>query len=200
MPQKQRLERQACGGCVTKAVQTGVRLLLAFFLVLAPAAATAAVKVTFHSRELGATFPHAFVTLKGTVDATGERVDTSYGFTAKTISPAILAGSVSGKVQNETRDYITNSRRHFTLTLPDERYHALMAVVESWRSAAQPSYNLNRRNCVHFVGELAQAAGLDVTFDPKLMKKPRSFLISVKDANPGRIEPPLALEEVAAAS
>ncbi|QPQ56321.1 hypothetical protein IC614_09245 [Allosphingosinicella flava] len=160
-------------------------------LFLLPAAAPAEVKVTFHSRDLGATFPHAFVSLKGVVDATGETVDTAYGFTAKTLSPAILAGSVSGKVQVETQAYVRHSKRHFTVTLPDERYHALMAVVERWRNAAQPSYNLNRANCVHFVGELAQAVGLDVTFDPKLMKKPKSFLIAVKAGNEARVEPPL---------
>ncbi|HEY6917447.1 MAG TPA: hypothetical protein VI381_07380 [Allosphingosinicella sp.] len=167
-----------------------IGLLLAALLFILPGEALAAVKVTFHSREFGKTFPHAFVTLKGTVDATGEAVDTAYGFTAKTVSPAILFGSVAGKLQIESQDYVTHSQRHFTVTLPDEGYRAVMAVVEKWRSAPQPSYNLNRANCVHFVGEIAEAAGLAVTFDPKLMKKPRSFLVSVKAANDGRTEDP----------
>ena len=178
---------------MTRGFRQTLRLLVAFFLIL-PGAALAEVKVTFHSRDMGATFPHAFVSFKGTVDATGEVVDTAYGFTAKTISPAILAGSVTGKVQVETKDYVENSKRHFTLTLPDDRYQAVMAVVERWRDAPQPSYNLNRANCVHFVGELAQAAGLDVTFDPKLMKKPKSFLVAVTAANQSRAEPPLGLD------
>ena len=61
--------------------------------------AFAAVEIGFYSRELGGNnFPHAFIQLRGTVDATGEAVDTSYGFTARAISPAILWGSVSGEV------------------------------------------------------------------------------------------------------
>lgn len=167
-------------------------------VVAAPAAAD--VKVTFHSREFGATFPHAFVSLKGTLDATGEAIDTGYGFTAKTISPAILMGSVGGQLQVESPAYIENSQRHFTITVDDEGYRAVMAVVDKWREAKQPSYNLNRANCVHFVGEMAQAVGLDVTFDPKLMKKPRSFLVSVKSANEARVEPPLGLDGTQAAA
>lgn len=171
-------------------VRRMIRLFFTALLILAPQAALAEVKVTFHSREMGTTFPHAFVTLKGVIDATGEVVDTAYGFTAKTISPAILLGSVAGRLQVETRDYVTNSKRHFTVTLADDRYAEVMAVVESWRTAKQPSYNLNRRNCVHFVGEIAKAAGLSVTFDPRLMKKPHGFLVSVRNENNGRTEAP----------
>ncbi|WP_245409670.1 hypothetical protein [Allosphingosinicella vermicomposti] len=172
--------------------------VVAAIIVAAPAAAE--VKITFHSREFGATFPHAFVSLKGRLDATGEVIDTGYGFTAKTISPAILMGSVGGQLQVETRSYIENSQRHFTITVDDEGYRTLMAVVDKWRNAKQPSYNLNRANCVHFVGEMAQAAGLNVTFDPKLMKKPRSFLVSVKAANEARVEPALGLDGTQAAA
>jgi hypothetical protein len=42
---------------------------------------------------------------------------------------------------------------------------------------------LNRANCIHFVGELARAAGLRVTFDRRLMRRPRSFLAAVREAN-----------------
>ena len=173
-----------------EALRQTVRLALFSLCLLSAAPAFAEVEVTFHSREFGTTFPHAFVRLKGTIDKTGEVVDTAYGFTAKTISPAILMGSVTGRLQVEPQSYIDNSKRHFTVSLPDDRYRAVMAVVEKWRSAKQPSYNLNRANCVHFVGEIAQAAGLDVTFDPKLMKKPHGFLVSVKAANEGRTREP----------
>jgi hypothetical protein len=59
-----------------------------------------------------------------------------------------------------------------------------MAVVEQWRNRAQPSYNLNRRNCVHFVAELARTAGLRVENAERLMKRPRSFLLHVRSLNP----------------
>lgn len=165
-----------------------VRKFCVFFAVIclfvAPGHAGAAVEMSFYSRELGGSnFPHAFVTLKGRPDSGGEYIDTSYGFTATTVSPAILWGFVGGKVINEPASYVAKSDRQFTITLSDEQYNSVMTAVERWRSKPQPSYNLNRANCVHFVGELAQAAGLAVTFPKNLMKKPRSFLLSVREEN-----------------
>jgi hypothetical protein len=147
--------------------------------------AAAAVEIAFYSRELDdRNFPHAFVVLTGTVDATGERVDTSFGFTAHSVTPAILFGSVAGEVMVQREGQIARSERQFAVILPDERYRAVMAVVESWRVRPQPSYNLNRANCVHFVAELARAAGLRVENAARLMKRPRSFLQHVRGLNP----------------
>lgn len=141
--------------------------------------------MAFYSRELGGNnFPHAFVVLHGTVDATGVPVDTSFGFTAHSVTPAILFGSVTGEVVVEGPRQIASSDRQFALTLSDERYRAVVAVVDRWRNTAQPSYNLNRRNCVHFVAELAEAAGLHVERVPRLMKRPRSFLLHLRSLNP----------------
>jgi hypothetical protein len=161
-------------------------LLLALLLLFGlPAPAAAAVEIAFYSRELGGNnFPHAFVALNGIVDATGERVDTTYGFTAKAVTPAILFGSVAGEVVVEGPRQIARSDRQFALLLSDERYRAVMAVVERWRSRRQPSYNLNRANCVHFVAELAEAVGLRVERIQRLMKRPRSFLQHVRSLNP----------------
>ena len=162
------------------------RFFFALLLLLGLAGpALAAVEIAFYSRELGGNnFPHAFVSLKGTVDSTGEQVDTSYGFTAKAITPAILLGSVAGEVVVEGERQIARSDRQFALVLTDEQYRAVMAVVEEWRSRPQPSYNLNRRNCVHFVGELARAVGLRVEAERRLMRRPRSFLQHVRSLNP----------------
>lgn len=156
-----------------------------FTLLLTCAPAQAAVEIAFYSRELGGNnFPHAFVSLRGTVDSTGEQVDTSYGFTAKAITPALLWGSVAGEVVVEGPRQIARSDRQFALTLSDAQYRAVMAVVEEWRDRAQPSYNLNRRNCVHFVAVLAETVGLRVEYVPRLMKRPRSFLEHVRALNP----------------
>jgi hypothetical protein len=43
---------------------------------------------------------------------------------------------------------------------------------------------MNRRNCVHFVAEAAEAAGLRVEYVADLMKKPRSFLQHTRGLNP----------------
>jgi hypothetical protein len=162
------------------------RLFLVVILLAGlPARAAAAVEIAFYSRELGGNnFPHAFIALRGTVDATGERVDTSFGFTAHSITPALLWGSVQGEVEIEGPHQIAVSARQFALTLSDERYRQVMAVVEAWRHRAQPSYNLNHANCVHFVAALAVAAGLRVEMVPRLLKRPRSFLIHVRELNP----------------
>lgn len=149
------------------------------------APADASVEIAFYSRELGGNnFPHAFVVLRGTVDATGEPVNTSYGFTAKAVTPAVLFGSVAGEVIVERPQQIARSDRQFAVTLRDEQYNRVMALVDEWRGRAQPSYNLNRRNCVHFVAALAETIGLRVDYVDRLMKRPRSFLIHVRSLNP----------------
>lgn len=162
------------------------RALFALLLWLgAQAPAFASVEIAFYSREMGGdNFPHAFVMLRGTVDSTGEVVDTSYGFTAKTITPAILLGSVAGEVVVERPNYIARSDRQFAITLTDDQYRAVMAEVAVWRDRPQPSYNLNRRNCVHFVAALAELLGLSTDGTERLMKRPRSFLLAVRDLNP----------------
>lgn len=159
--------------------------LLALLLLGAQGPAEAAVEISFYSREMqGDNFPHAFVALRGTVDATGAAVDSSFGFTAKAITPAILLGSVGGEVVVEGQNQIERSDRQFAVTLTDEQYGAALAVVERWRNRRQPSYNMNRRNCVHFVGEIAQAIGLRVEFPRRLMKRPRSYLQHIRALNP----------------
>ncbi|HYE28932.1 MAG TPA: hypothetical protein VEA61_11975 [Allosphingosinicella sp.] len=164
-----------------------IALLAAALLALTAAPAWAAVSITFYSKELGASFPHAFVIVEGSLDRGGPRIEEDYGFTAKTISPAILWGKVAGEViTDHTPSYVKGSDRHFTVTITDAEYDRAMATVARWRSARQPSYDLDRHNCVHFVAELATSIGL--TADTRrLMKKPRSFLEALTEANRARL-------------
>ncbi len=166
----------------------GLRLILfclALFGAALVAPARAEVVVSFYSHDFGDRFPHSFIVLKGRLDATGEAIDANYGFTAVTVSPAILWGSVKGKVESSKPDYIEKSDRQFDVRVDDATYRRLMAKVAEWRDREQPSYSLNKRNCVHFVMELAEIAGLRVNRNSKLFKKPKSFLIEVKGLNPG---------------
>ena len=160
-----------------------VLLILAAFAT--PASALARVTASFYSHELGSSFPHAFVTVEGTLDRGGPAINDSFGFTAVSVTPAILMGSVKGKVESVTAKYRENSNRQFSVRLSDTQFDALMALVDTWRKLPGKSYNLNRRNCVHFAGEAARVVGLKVVLDPKLMKKPRSFLLSLIELNPG---------------
>lgn len=168
-----------------------MRFLL--WLLLLPglqAPAFAAVEIGFYSRELGGNnFPHAFIRLQGTVDSTGEAVDTSYGFTARSVTPALLFGSVSGEIFVEGEARIRASDRQFRITLSDAQYAAVMRVVDEWRNRPQPSYNLSRANCIHFVAAVGSALGLRIELVPRLMRRPRSFLIHQRELNPGRVTP-----------
>lgn len=157
--------------------------LIAALLALAPGPCLAAVEITFYSKEFGASFPHNFVTLVGTPDRGGERIDVNYGFTATHVTPAVLMGSVKGEVMSADAKYVAKSDPHFTLTLSDAEYDRVVAEIEEWRQLPQPSYNLNKKNCVFFVADLAAALGMKVETPAKLMKKPRSFLESVVAAN-----------------
>ena len=161
-------------------------LVLAFIFLFATLAspAAAAVQITFYSKQLDTSFPHSFVVLTGTLERNGARIDEDYGFTAKSISPAILMGAVKGEVVNDhTQGYVSRSDRHFTLTISDAEYDRVMATVERWRTMRQPSYDLGTRNCIHFVAQIAAAIGMRADTPKKLMKKPKSYLDFLTEAN-----------------
>ena len=159
------------------------RTLILLLALLVPARAGAEVEIAFYSKEFGASFPHAFVRLEGTIEATGEEVDANYGFTVKhLIGPSVLFGPVQGVVISESPGFVARSRRHFAMRLGDEQYRSVMALVEKWRALPQPSYSLDRRNCVSFVAEVAALLGLSA--DPRgSMRRPRKFLDRVARDN-----------------
>jgi hypothetical protein len=157
--------------------------LSAIMAAFAPSMAVAAVEITFLSKELGASFPHAYVALKGTPDRGGGEIDANYGFTATHVSPAILMGSVKGEIISVDPGYQSRSDRHFTIVLTDAEYYRVLAEVERWRSLKQPSYNLNRQNCVFFVGAIAAVLGMQADTPQALMKKPRSYIEMLTRSN-----------------
>lgn len=152
-------------------------------LLLWPAAAGAAVEIGFWTKDQDKSFPHAFIVLEGTIDATGTPVSTNYGFTAKRVSPAVLLGPVTGEIITVGDAYVSRAQRHFSLVLSDEEYGRVTDIVRKWQSLEQPSYRLNSRNCIHFAAEVAAALGLKADPIPKLMKKPRSFFQRVTADN-----------------
>lgn len=159
-------------------------LLIAAFGAVIPMSAQAEVVATFYSHDFGDHFPHAFVKLKGTVDATGEAVDTNFGFTAVSVSPAILMGSVKGMIETKDAKYVAKSNAHFSLRLSDAEYQKLVDMVTRWRNMPGKSYDLGKRNCVHFAMEAAALLGLSVNRKSKFFKKPKSFLLEVMKLNP----------------
>jgi hypothetical protein len=150
--------------------------LLAVLAIAMPTASHAAVEITFYAREFGSQFPHGFVTLAGTPDRGGDRIDTNYGFTATHVTPAILFGSVRGVVEAVGAGYMRGSEAHFAIDLTDEEYDRVVATVERYRALGQPSYSLNRRNCVHFIADVAAALGMRAELPRNLTRRPRSFI------------------------
>lgn len=160
-------------------------LALAIFFSQFSAIAQAEVVATFYSHDFGDHFPHAFVKLKGTVDSTGKAVDTNYGFTAVSVSPAILMGSVKGMIETKDAKYIASSNPHFSVRLSDAEYAKFMAFVDKWRNLPGKSYSLGKRNCVHFAMEAAALLGLSVNRQSKFFKKPKSFILETMKLNNG---------------
>ena len=158
------------------------RLLLAAGILLALAsAASAEVTLTFYSHHfgtygLGVTFPHAYVRLSGTTKADAKPVNANYGFTAQTISPSIMWEPVEGFVISMPDDYMAMSQPHLSLPISDEQYRSVLAIVDRWRKYPQPSYNLDSKNCVTFVREIAIALRLPASNDVKFIRSPREFL------------------------
>lgn len=162
--------------------------LAALFWLASALPAQAAVTMTFWSHEFGNSFPHTFFTLRGIPDRGGAPVDVNYGFTARSISPAILMGTVKGRMDSVKRGYMEGSDAQFALTLTDAQYDQVVALTREWNEVGGDArYNLNKRNCVHFVQEAARRIGLTGLDHPSLMKKPRSFLLAVRDANKDRV-------------
>lgn len=162
--------------------------LASLLLLVAAVPAQAAVTITFWSRDFGNYFPHAFFTLRGVPDRGGQTIDASYGFTARSVTPALLFGNVKGRVETPKLTYMEGSHARFAVTLTDAQYDEILRLIAGWsEKTGDSTYNLGRRNCVHFVREAARVSGLESVDHPKLMKKPSSFLLAVETANRDRV-------------
>lgn len=160
---------------------------LALLLTLVATPAWAQVTLTFHSFNgsmFGGRFPHTFIVLAGTLEATGKPVNENYGYTAKTVSPAVLTGPVKHAVMIEKPKYLTTTNRHFTVPISDEAYWKITREVANWRDAPGKAYRLDENNCIHFVGKMAEIAGLRVEYPKSLIRKPKAWLNYIATLNP----------------
>ncbi|MBB3034013.1 hypothetical protein [Alteriqipengyuania lutimaris] len=163
-----------------------LKLLVALVTLCWSHVAFADVQMHFHSFDgsvLFGRYPHAFVVLEGTLDD-GTRVDENFGFTAKNTTPAILNGPVEHTIMTESEKSIRSTNRHFTVTLSDAQYARVKREVAAWRNAPGKFYDLDRRNCIHFVGRMAQLAGLKVTYPATMLRRPKMWLNHVAKLNP----------------
>ena len=161
----------------------GVRqFLLSLLLLLASASAPRAeVTLTFYSHHLGVyrsdvVFPHAHIAVKGTAGPDHKPVKANFGFTAEETPPSILWEPVNGKIMSMPDDYITASKPHLSITISDEQYRTVLAVVDRWKKYPQPSYKLDTHNCVTFVQDVALALKLPASRSAKFARSPEAFL------------------------
>lgn len=162
------------------------RLLALLAVLLLPLPAAAQVQLSFQSFNgsmFGGRFPHTFVVLRGTLDATGTAVEENYGYSAAEVSPAILSGPVKGIVMVEKAKYVTTTNRHFTVPISDATYWRIRDEVSRWRRP-ENLYRLDDNNCIHFVGRIAELAGIRVDYPKALMRKPKAWLNHLAAINP----------------
>jgi len=157
-------------------------------LVLTVLPAQAAVTISFYAHQLGSKgmwveFPHAYVTLTGTPDAGGAPVKVNYGFTPPVVGPSILFGRVDGEVVSVDDTYIAKDSPYFSFALTDKQYAAVLAEVDRWRNAPQPSYDLDTHNCVMFVKAVAATVGLATSTDDPFVRDPAAFMTDLKNRN-----------------
>lgn len=166
----------------------GILLAVCLSVTLAGSPAAAAVTATFYAhsgnkiRGGWLLFPHAYVTLTGTVDATGEVVDEAVGFTAKFPGPQLLMFSGPGIVERPDDLYLSEGQAYLTLTLSDAVYEAVMARIAHWSSPDGSTYSLWRRNCINFIADIARTAGL-LTADEDTLS-PNGFMTGTAALNP----------------
>jgi len=167
-------------------------LIFCLLVLLSSAPAQAAVTITFYSHDfrmfgagLLANFPHGFVALSGAPEDGTPAVNSTYGFSATDFFINALWEPVEGSLDPSPlpASYMASADRHFSFALTDAQYHAVTAVVDKWKSWPQPSYDIDKHNCVTFVKELAIAAGLSVSESPKFIRKPKEFLDDMASRN-----------------
>ena len=165
-------------------------LILALGLLsVTVSAASATVTITFYHHKfrllhgLATEYPHGFVTLTGTTPD-GKVIDTSYGFSANSIYLIALLAPINGDVDDPyDKDYIAAAIPHFAFPLTDAQYQAVLATVEKWHKAPQPSYDFYTANCVSFVSDLAVASGLTITKSDEFIHDPQGFLNDTASRN-----------------
>ena len=166
-----------------------IRFFTATFAMLSllwSGAAVAEVQIHFQSFN-GSPFgryPHTFIVLEGTLEADGTPVNENYGFSARSSSAAITGGWTEHMVLHESEKNVRKTNRHFSITLSDEQYFAVVAQVREWQTEPGKRYNLGERNCIHFVGELARLLGLTVEYPDNMLRRPKKWLNHITALNP----------------
>jgi hypothetical protein len=163
------------------------RRLLTLIALLFASPAQAAVTIYFHSFNgsvVWGRYPHALVVFDGTLDATGQRIHENFGFSTTSSMAALTQHPAPHVMLREDDAQIGRTNRHFGAVLTDAQYHLLREEVDRWEHYPTPYYDLDRRNCVHFVARLAQMAGLTADVPERFVRRPKAWLNYVTRMNP----------------
>ena len=96
----------------------------------------------------------------------------------------MLLGPVAHGIYSENERHIRSTNRHFSIAISDQTYQRMKAEVIAWRDAPGKFYDLDTRNCIHFVGRLAALAGLAVDYPRAMLRKPKAWLNHLTALNP----------------
>ena len=144
----------------------GLVLLLVAFFVAGVAAPRAEVVLTLSAHPgtkvagVYALYPHAFIHLNGTLAATGMPINETIGFGATSFGPHLLFSRVPGEIGRPGRLQTDGGTDYISVPISDATYNAIMQRVDYWKTPEGGTYDLRRRNCIHFVIEIAEIAGL----------------------------------------
>lgn len=96
----------------------------------------------------------------------------------------MLAGPVEHMLLVEKPKTIPKTNRHFSLRLSDAQYYRISAEVRAWQNAPGKYYDLDERNCIHFVGRMAELLGLTVEYPEDMLRRPKKWLNHITLLNP----------------
>jgi len=98
-------------------------------------------------------------------------------FFPEAIGTSKLATRLGAATISGTTTIGDRRRIHFSCLVAKvhREYRAVLAIVGRWQKYPQPSYNLDTRNCVTFVREIAIALRLPASNDTKFIRSPRAF-------------------------
>jgi len=163
------------------------RFLLGLALAAAlvqPGTAFAKVMLTFHSfnGSLFGRYPHTFISMDGTLDATGQKIHENYGYSTSSGAVDVLTHDTTpGEIVTEKEKYVDKTNRHFTVPISDKEYREIRGLVSEW---AKEPYSLSHHNCVHFVAAVARDVGLKADVPDDYAKRPKRWLNYVASINP----------------
>ena len=161
--------------------------LIALIALAWSGAAMAEVQIHFHSFNgsvlFGSRYPHTFFVLEGTLED-GTQVNENYGFSARRANLSVLDGPVEHMVLSESERNVRRTNRHFSLAINDEQYHAIIAEVRRWQNAPGRYYDLETRNCIHFVGTIAAMLGVTIEYPDNMLRRPKKWLNHITSINP----------------